>query len=90
MGEQLLVHAVHLCEVVHARQEHVDLDDLFDRRPRGLEHGGKVLDALLRHLRDAVRRLREDLARGCAGDLPGAVDRVGGGDCLGLGGGDGR
>jgi hypothetical protein len=83
--EELLVHGVHLGEVVHGGQEHVDLDDLVERGPRGREHRAEVLDAQLRHLRDARRRLREDLAAGRAGDLARAVDRVGGAYGLGLG-----
>lgn len=31
VGEELLVRAVHLSEVVHGRDEHVDLDDLLER-----------------------------------------------------------
>lgn len=87
MREELLVHAVHLREVVHARQEHVDLDDLLDRGPRSGEHGAEVADAQLRHLRDGGLRLRQDLALWCAGDLAGAIDRGGRGDGLGLGAG---
>lgn len=83
--EELLVHGIHLSEVVHGGQEHVDLDDLVERGPRGREHRAEVLDAQLRHLGDARRGLCEDLAAGRARDLARAIDRVCGTDGLGLG-----
>jgi len=76
--------SVHLGEVVHGRQEDVDLDDLGDVGPAGLQHRGEVLDAELGHLRYAGARLREDLARGRAWDLARAVDGARRGYCLGL------
>ena len=85
MGEELLVHAIHFGEAIHGGEEHVHLDDLLERRACSGENGREVADAQLRHLRDGgAAREREDLARGCAGDLPGAVDRAGRGDGLGL------
>lgn len=84
MGEELLVRAVHLSEVVHSRDEHVDLDDLLERGSSGLEDIRQVGDALLGHLGDGVLGLGEDLAGGGAGDLAGAVDGVAGLDGLGV------
>lgn len=84
VGEELLVSAVHLSEVVHGRDEHVDLDDLLERGSGGLEDIRQVGDALLGHLGDGVRGLGEDLAGGRAGDLAGAVDGAAGLDGLGV------
>lgn len=81
MAEVLLIDAVHLGEVVHGRQEDVDLDDLADVGAGGGEHGLDVGDAALGQLADAAG---EDLTTGRAGDLSGAVDGGGGGDGLGV------
>jgi hypothetical protein len=68
--EELLIHGVHLGEIIHRRQEHVHLHDLLERRPRGGEHGREVADAKLRHHGDGrARRESQDLTRGRAGDL---------------------
>lgn len=84
MGEELLVGAVHLSEVVHGGDEHVDLDDLLEGGSGGLEDVRQVGDALLGHLGDAVGGLGEDLAGGSAWDLAGAVDGGAGLDGLGV------
>lgn len=84
MREELLVRAVHLSEVVHSGDEHVDLDDLLERGSSGLENGRQVGDALLGHLGDGVGGQGEDLAGGSAWDLAGAVDGGAGLDGLGV------
>ena len=85
MRKELLIRAVHLNEVVHARQENIYFHHLADVRAGGLQHGAQVLDAELRHGGDGGVGEAEDRAAGCAGDLPGAVDHAGGGDGLGVG-----
>ena len=82
MRKELLINAIHLRKVIHARQEDVDLDDLADIGACFFEDSGQVLDAEFGHLGDCRGGLREDLARGCAGDLPAAVDCGGSGDGL--------
>jgi hypothetical protein len=84
VGEVLLVRGVHLHEVVHGGQEHVDLDDLADAGAGLLEHGREVVDAELGHLADRGLAEGQDLAFGGAGDLTAAVDGGGGDDGLRL------
>jgi hypothetical protein len=87
--KELLIHAIHLGEMAHIRQEDADLDNTGEVRAGGLQHGAHVLDAELGHLGDAGAGRGQDLAVGLAGDLAGDVDAVGGGDGLGLFGGGG-
>lgn len=38
---------IHLRKIVHVRYENIDLDDLCDIRPSGIENMGYVFDALM-------------------------------------------
>lgn len=70
-------------KVGHVRDEHVDLDDLCNRRPGLLQHGLQVLDARRRLLLD---RALDQRARCVARDLTGAIDGAICLDGLGLAG----
>jgi hypothetical protein len=74
MRKKLLINPIHLHKVIHARQEHIDLDDLLQRRAGGCEDRGEVLDAELGHLGDGGGWLGQEVAGGRAWDLAGAVD----------------
>lgn len=52
MRKELLIRSIHLREVIHASQEHIDLDDLRDIGAGFLEDGGQVLDTEFGHLGD--------------------------------------
>jgi hypothetical protein len=69
MRKELLIDRIHLREVIHASQEHIDLDDLVDIGACGFEDGREVLDAEFGHLGDGRGGLGEDLACGSAGYL---------------------
>jgi hypothetical protein len=79
--KELFVRAIHLGKVVHAVQEHVDLDHLGDVRPGLGQNGLDVLGARRRLHRDAaVHQLAVRVGRDLARDEDEAV----GYDGLGL------
>ena len=84
MRKELRINTIHLGEIVHASQEHIDLDDFLERRVSFGEDRREVQDAAFGHLGDARGGEREDVARAVTGDLAAAVDCGGGGDGLGL------
>lgn len=84
MCEELLIGPIHLHEVIHACQEHIDLNHLRNIGASGFQDGREILDAEFSHLGDGGGRLCEDFAGRCAWDLAGAVDCGGGGYSLGL------
>jgi hypothetical protein len=84
MCEKLLIRSVHLCEVVHASEEDIDLDDFVEGGTSFFKDGRKVVDAEFGHLGYGGGWLSEDLAGGRAGNLAGAVDCLGCGNGLGL------
>lgn len=43
----LSINLIHRPKILHIRQKHIDLDHILNRRPRGFEDGGQVLDALV-------------------------------------------
>jgi hypothetical protein len=85
MRKELLINAIHLHETIHSRQEHVDLDNLLNRRASGFENCRQILDAEFCHGGDGRGFESEDFTGGRAGNLARAVDCGGGGYCLGLG-----
>lgn len=68
MREGLCVDGVHLCEVGHVGQEHVDLDDAGDVGAGGGEDGADVCDAGGGLGGDGAR---DEGARGVGGDAAG-------------------
>lgn len=76
-----LILLIHLREMGHVRQKHIDLDDFRHARPGFGQDGGDVLYALARLLADAAGDGRAVLVEG---DLARYVDLVRGFDGLGL------
>ena len=81
MTKMLLVHGIHLREIIHIRQEHIHLDHRADARTGRGQDRGNVLDALARFVRYAPRH---EGAGGVGGDLARDVDLVRRFDGLGL------
>jgi hypothetical protein len=79
-----LISTIHLREIVHARQEHIDFDDFADIASGCFQNGRQVLDAEVGHLANAGGREGENLAGRGARDLAGAVNCLRGSYCLGL------
>ena len=77
----LLVLFVHLGEIGHIDQKHIDLDDPVEAGPGGREHGGEVGDAAAGFVGDGAG---DEGAGGVGGDLARAVDCCWGADGLGL------
>jgi hypothetical protein len=79
MRKELLINTIHLREIIHSRQKHIDLHYSRQIRARGFEDCREVLDAEFGHGGDGRGRESEDGACGVTGDLAGAVDCSGGG-----------
>ena len=77
----LLILPIHFRKIRHIRQEHIHLDDLLHAATGGGEDGADVGDTGAGFFGDATG---DEGSSGCAGDLTGDVDCLGGGDRLRL------